>query len=136
MFLEAEIGIVRVGQRYLQEEGTRVAAPRNVINFLNRSVDDVFVIVDLYAARANAGLGQHADVRCAVETLGAPVGGPFKVARIDVAGQALFKPVQLVRSDEMHFSREAGPIAKRTQVVRVGRHRGGKLGGIVKGADL
>src|SRR3712207_7494947 len=37
-----------------------------------------------------------------------PVGRPAEIGRVDVGGQPLFEPVQLVGSDEMHLAGKAG----------------------------
>ena len=59
------------------------------------------------------------------------VGCPAEVGRINVGRQTLLEPVQLVGSDKMHFPRQTGMIARRPQMMRIGRDSGRELGRIV-----
>ena len=46
-----------------------------------------------------------------------PVGGPRVIAGVDVGGEAFFKPVELIGSDEVHFAGQAGAVAELAQIV-------------------
>ena len=61
---------------------------------------------------------------------------PGEIRGVHIGGEALPKTVQLVRADKVHFSGKTGPVTQMLQVVREGRDLGGKLGGVIPGADL
>ncbi|MNP49742.1 hypothetical protein D3C76_1439490 [compost metagenome] len=65
-----------------------------------------------------------------------PVHRPAVVGGVDIAGQAFFVAMQLVRAAEVHLARQGGAVAEAAQVVGVGRYVGGEIGGIVVGANL
>ena len=46
-----------------------------------------------------------------------PVGGPRVIAGVNVGGEAFFKPVELIGSDEVHFAGQAGAVAELAQIV-------------------
>ena len=46
-----------------------------------------------------------------------PVGGPRVIAGVDVGGEAFFKPVELIGSDEVHLAGQAGAVAELAQIV-------------------
>ena len=57
-------------------------------------------------------------------------------AGVDVGGEAFFKPVELIRSDEVHFAGEAGAVAELAQIVGERGNRGRELRSVVIRADL
>ena len=66
---------------------------------------------------------------------GLPIGGPCKIGRINIGGHTVLKPMHLIGSNEMHFARKAGLIAKRCEVMRKGWHRGFEFRRIVIGCN-
>ena len=67
---------------------------------------------------------------------GRPSWGPRVIAGVDVGGEAFFKPVELIRSDERHFAGEAGAVAELAQIVGERGNRGRELRSVVIRADL
>ena len=65
-----------------------------------------------------------------------PLRMPGEIRGIHIGGEALAKTVQLIRTDKVHLSGKTGSVTQMLQVVREGRDLGGKLGGVIPGADL
>ncbi len=128
---------MRVGERDRQTP----RAPRSVIRLARQLVEFLpgvecylVVILHLVGDFGNARAGHRAEIVVPpVDPLArlAIVWCPAKIRRVDIRGQALFKAVQLVGTDEMHLAGEAGIIARAAQMVRVGRDIRDEFGCIV-----
>ena len=132
------VRVVRVGHRNGQAKRLLRGVAHMVVQVLVGAKDHLFVEVELVRAHAGPCL-QHR--RHVVEPARAhigfvPVDSPAVVGRVDVTRQAFLIPMQLVRPAKMHLARQGGPVAEPAQVVRIGRHVGGKVRRVVVGADL
>ncbi len=124
VFLARDIGVMRVGKADRQAPWPVVMAACKIIDLAGRIIRDLVIIFHLVGNFGHARTGDRAHVvippfdpfaRLAV------IGGPAEIGGIDIGGQALFEPVQLVRADKMHLARQTGLIARAAQVVRIGR---------------
>ena len=139
VFATRDEGIVRLGERDVQQERPVVGRAGVVVEFPPGLHEDLLVVVDLEIAFAISRLddAQQAHHRGGVGFLGpAPVGGPGEVGGVDVGGQPLFEAVKLVRPDEMHLARKRRLVAERPHVMREGRLGRGEFGAVVEGSDI
>ena len=91
-------GRVRVRVRHAHEEGLLVVASQ-VVQTLDRLGLDLFVVVQLQAAKALTALVDGAEVvarRIEAELALLPVRRPAEVSRVDVGGEALLEAMLLV----------------------------------------
>ena len=132
------VGIMRVGHRHGQAERLIAVAAHVVIQILLGLEHHLFIEVQLVGAHAWSGLQhrRHVVVPTGAHVRLIPVHRPAVVGGVDVAGQALFIAMQLVRAAEMHLARQRGAIAQAAQVMGVGRYIGGEVGSVVVSADL
>ena len=105
-----------------------------VINLARRLKGHVIIELQLVGDFGNARL-QHAR-HVVVPPIDAlllqpPIRGPAEIGGIDVCGQAFFKAVQLVGSNEVHLAGEAGLVAFHTEIMRPSGDGRGELGGVV-----
>ena len=117
--------VVRVGEGDEQQERLVGPVASEVMQLALGRERDLLVEVGLHRRRAHARV-QHALHRVVpgqrLVQRAAPVGRPIDVGGIDVGGQPLLEPVQLVGSDEVHLARHGGVIAGGAQRVGDGRH--------------
>jgi hypothetical protein len=107
---------------------------RQVVELGHRVMRHLVVVFHLVGDLGHARAGDRAHVVIPpVDPLArfAPVGRPAEIGGVDVGGQPLLEPVQLVGADEMHLAGQAGVIARPAQVMRVAGDGGGELGGVV-----
>ncbi|MDT4801954.1 hypothetical protein FQZ97_346690 [compost metagenome] len=132
------VGIVGMGQRHGQAERLLGAHPHMVVEVLARLEHHFLVEIQLVGAHAGPGLQHrgHVVVPARAHLRLVPVHRPAVVGRVDVAGQALLVAVQLVRAAEVHLARQRRAVAEAAQVMGIGGHVGGKVGGVVVGPDL
>src|SRR5271165_2901538 len=64
-----------------------------------------------------------------------PIRRPAEVGRVDVRGQALLEPMQLIRAAEVHLAAQYGLITGAAHEMCEGRHLRGKFRGVVVRAD-
>ena len=60
-----------------------------------------------------------------------PIGHPAEIRWVDVRRDPVFESMQLVRTDKMHFSGQAGVVAHEPQIVGECGHGRGHVGGVV-----
>ena len=96
----------------------------------------LLVEVQLVGPQARPGVGdrRHVVVPAGALVRAVPVRRPAEVRRIDVGGEPLLEPVQLVRAAEVHLAGQHGAVAGPPQVVGEGRDLGAELRRVVVGA--
>ena len=126
-------GIMRMGERGDEQEGTLVVGAGDFIERALGGEGDFVVEIELVGAHAEAGLRHRTHIVIPVRPLRRmiPVRRPAVVGGIDVGRQALLEAVQLVGAAKMHLARQDRAIAEIAQVMRIGRNVGAKFGGIV-----
>ncbi|MNQ66985.1 hypothetical protein D3C85_814890 [compost metagenome] len=132
------VGVVGVGQRHRQAERLFGMFAHMVVEVLARLEHHFLVEIQLVGAHAGPGLQHrgHVVVPARAHVRLVPVHRPAIVGRVDIAGQAFFVAVQLVRAAEVHLAGQRGAVAQPAQMVGIGGHVGREVGGIVVGADL
>ncbi len=121
-------------ERDAQRERCVALVARVVVQAANRVERDLVVVLELVRHLRDAGLrdGGHRVVPPVDALAGlAPVRSPAEVPGIDVGREPLLEPVQLVGADEVHLPAQARAVALEPKVVREGRDRRAKLGGVV-----
>ena len=81
---------------------------------------DIVIVILLHRANTGASLDNavQRSSRGNKSRSRRPVGNPLIVCRIYICRQTLLKPMQLVGTNEMHFSRQKGLIAERPHEMR------------------
>ncbi|MNG02374.1 hypothetical protein D3C84_854000 [compost metagenome] len=132
------VRVVWVSHRHGQAERL-VAVLTNVVEQILLGLEHhLFIEIQLIGTHARPGLQyrRHVVIPGRTHVRFVPVHCPTVVGRVNVAGQAFFVTVQLVRAAEVHFPGQRGAITEAPQVVGVGRHVGGEIGRVIVGADL
>ena len=110
---------------------------REIVQLLHAGELHLLVVVDLHAAHADTGVHHrpHVDPGGPIALARDPVRRPGEVGRVDVGGDALVEPVELVRTDEVHLAAQHGVVVPVPQVVGQRRHRRRHLDGVVPHGD-
>lgn len=125
-------------ETYRQSKRTLLRAFADVVpEVLGAFEHDLLVIVELVAAATRPGLQDRAGIMVPLKTCirVIPVDSPAKITRIDVAGEALLVPVELV-TNKVHLTSQGSVVALAAQVMSVGGNLGADLRGVVEGANL
>ena len=128
-----------MGEGRQQEERPPIVAAGQVVDGTDRSEGHLLVEVHLERCLADAGLEHAAHVVVPEEPVRGwpiPVRCPVQTSGIEISGDALLEPVELIRADEVHLAGQAGPIATPPQVVGQRGHGGRQFGRVVVDADL
>ena len=133
-FRARRIRVMRVGEGGHEAEGFFGLEAGVVIDFADGEEGGLVIELKLVGDLGDAGL-QHAR-HVVVPPIDAflrqvPVRRPAEVSGIDVGGEALLQPVQLVGADEMHLAGQRCAVTGQPEIVRPGGNGGGELGGIV-----
>ncbi len=121
-----------------RKNGCRSVRRAQLADALDGAEADLVVVVGLVGRLVHAGVEDAGQVVVPREPLAggqAPIRRPVESGRVDVGGQTLLEPVQLIGPDEVHLAREDGVVAARTQQMGDRRRLGGQLGGVVEDAD-
>ena len=126
--------IVGIGERDEEEVRLAGAMAGDLIQLARRLEGDLVVVVGLHAGGADPRR-EHALHRVVpgqrVLERATPVRRPVHVGGIDVGGEPILEPVQLIGADEVHLAAHRGVVARGAQGVH---HRGRarpELGGVV-----
>ena len=123
-----------MGKADRQAPGPRIVTPPEIINLSHRVIGDLVIIFELVGDLCHPcpGDGSHIVIP-PVDPLArfAIIRRPAEIRRVDIRGQPLFEPVQLIGTDKMHLARQTGLVAGTAQMVRVGRNGRRELGCIV-----
>ena len=134
VFLARDIRIMRMGKADGHAPRAVVLAARQIIQLGLGVIGDLIIIFHLVG---NLGHTRACDrphiVIPPVDPLArlAIIGRPAKIGGVDIGGQAVFEPMQLIGADEMHLARQAGVIPRAAQVVGIGGDITAELGRIV-----
>ncbi len=123
-----------MGQRHHHAERPPVAEPRQIEQFSARVKHHLLVEVDLVGARDRPRLqhGIHRVIPVGPLVRTGPVRGPAEIGRVDVGGDPLLEPVQLIRPDEMHLAGQDRAVAGEAQMVGEGGRIGGQRARVVE----
>ena len=102
---------------------TIIGTPRQIVNLARRVIGNFVVIFHLVGDLGHTGPGHrpHVVIPPINPFTGlAIIGGPAEISGINIGGQTLFEPVQLVWSDKMHLARQTGVIPRAAQMVGIG----------------
>ena len=132
------VRVVWVSHRHGQAKRL-IAVFADVIKQILLSLEHhLFIEIQLIGTHARPGLQhrRHVVIPGRTHVRFVPVHCPTVVGRVNVAGQAFFVTVQLVRAAEVHLAGQRGAITEAPQVVGVGRHVGREIGRVIVGADF
>ena len=134
VFPTRHVRIMRMGEADGHAPRATVLAPRQIIKLGACVVGDLVIIFHLVRDFGHARPRDRTHVVIPpVDPLArfAIVGRPTEIGGVDIGGQAVLEPVQLVGTDEMHLAGQAGVISRPPQMVRIGGDVAAELGGVV-----
>ena len=114
VFLAGDIRVVRMGKADGQTPRAGVMAARQVIELAGRVIGDLIVVFHLVRNFRDASTSDRPHIVVPpVDPLAwfAVIWGPAEIRRVNVCGQTLFKPMQLIRANKVHFARQTGLVA-------------------------
>ena len=128
---------MRMGEGHPEQERPVPVEPRQVVQLLHAGELHLLVVVDLHPAHADAGVHHrpHVDAGGPIALARDPVRRPGEVGGVDVGGDALVEPVELVGADEVHLAAQHGVVVPVAQMVGQRRHRRRHLDGVVPHGD-
>ena len=132
------VGVVRMRHRDREAKRLFGRVANVVVQVLAGFEHDLLVKIELVGPNRRTGLehGRHVVVPAGAHLKFVPIHGPAVVCWINVTGEAFFIPMQLVGATKMHFSGQRSAVPQVAKVVGVGGNVSGKVGRIVKAADL
>jgi len=105
-----------------------------IVEYAHRLAADFIVVGQLVGNRSDTGLldAGHVVIPQINTFIGVfPIRDPAEISWINIRGDAILETVQLIRADEVHFTRQASAISHQAQVMSEGRHGRRHIGGIV-----
>ncbi len=105
--LAGDIGVMRMCEAHGQTPGAFIMTTRKIVELGFCLIGDFIVILELIGDFCRSSTGDRAKIMIPpVNTFArlAIIRCPAKIGRINVCRQALFKAVQLIRADKMHFA--------------------------------
>ena len=134
VFLACHIGVMRVGKTDRQTPWPALIATRQIVKLAGGLMGNLIIIFQLIGCHANIGARDTAHVVIppiyAITNL-TIIRCPAEIGRVNICGQALFKAMQLIRTNEVHLAHQTGLIAGTAQMMRIGGYRRYKFGRIV-----